>query len=218
MTPDEWLLYHRIRFTYHPKRAVVWLRICRYLQPYVFAEEPLLELGAGYGDFLRFIQAKEKWALDWHEALAAYWGPEVRPLLQSALEPIPLPAASLGTVLASNFFEHFTIGESEAILKEVARVLRPGGRLIAIQPDFGLEPGRYFDDYTHKTVFTGPGFCDFLQALGWRIVRLEPRFLPFSMKSRLPKAGWLVALYLALPWRPLAGQFLAVAEAPGRTV
>jgi hypothetical protein len=44
-------------------------------------------------------------------------------------------------------------------------------------------------------------------------VRAEPRFLPFSMKSRLPKVGWLVSLYLALPWRPLAGQFLLVAEA-----
>jgi hypothetical protein len=33
------------------------------------------------------------------------------------------------------------------------------------------------------------------------------------MKSgRIPTAGWLVRLYLSLPFRPLAGQFLAVAE------
>jgi hypothetical protein len=34
------------------------------------------------------------------------------------------------------------------------------------------------------------------------------------MKSRLPTAEWLVRLYLALPVRPLAGQFLLVAEKP----
>jgi hypothetical protein len=33
------------------------------------------------------------------------------------------------------------------------------------------------------------------------------------MKSgRIPVAGWLVRLYLALPLRPMAGQFLAVAR------
>ena len=57
-------------------------------------------------------------------------------------------------------------------------------------------------------------FADFLQALGWAIVHREGRFLPFTMKSRLPKWSWLVDLYLALPVRPLAGQFLIVAEAP----
>ena len=36
--------------------------------------------------------------------------------------------------------------------------------------------------------------------------------MPFSMKSRLPVAEWLVRLYLALPFRPLAGQFLVIAE------
>ena len=83
-----------------------------------------------------------------------------------------------------------------------------------IQPNFRLEPRRYFDDYTHKTIFTDGGFQDFLHSLGWKVVRREGRFLPFSMKSRLPVWGPLVSLYLALPLRPLAGQFLVVAEPP----
>jgi hypothetical protein len=36
--------------------------------------------------------------------------------------------------------------------------------------------------------------------------------MPFTMKSRLPTAEWLVRLYLASPVRPLAGQFMVVAE------
>jgi hypothetical protein len=90
--------------------------------------------------------------------------------------------------------------------------LRPGGRLIVVQPNFRLQPRRYFDDYTHKTIFTDNGFRDFLKSEGWTIAHAEPRFMPFSMKSRFPTAEWLVRLYLASPIRPLAGQFLVVAE------
>ncbi len=117
-------------------------------------------------------------------------------------------------VFASNFFEHFTLEEGREILSEASRVLRRGGRLIVVQPNFRLEPRRYFDDYTHKTIYTDNGFQDFLKSQGWRIVHAEPRFTPFTMKSRFPTAEWLVSLYLALPIRPFAGQFLVVAERP----
>jgi len=206
--------YHQIRFPYDPARAKVWRAISRYLQRHVSERERLLDLGAGYGEFTRFIRAAEKWALDANAELKAYWPPDVRPLIQSALSPFPLESSSVGTVFASNFFEHFTVDECCRILMEVRRVLKPGGRLIAVQPNFRLEPARYFDDYTHKTPFTDAGFRDLLASLGFRISHQEPRFLPFSMNSRLPKWGWLVGAYLALPYRPLAGQFLVVAERP----
>ena len=204
--------YHATRFTYDPARAYVWREICRYLQPHISEGEDLLDLGAGWGEFSRYARARRKLALDLNPELIDHWAPDVTPLIQSALEPVPVASGSLATVVTSNFFEHFTIAEGEVILREVSRMLRPGGRLIAVQPNFRLEPRRYFDDYTHKTVYTDAGFTDFLRSQGWRIVRVEPRFLPFSMKSRLPKAAWMVRAYLALPWRPLAGQFLVIAE------
>ena len=206
--------YHAVRFTPDPARAVVWEAVCGRLQQFVSESEGLLELGAGYGEFSRFIRARRKWALDLNPDLVSYWPPEVEPLIQSALEPLPLESGSLGTVFASNFFEHFRLEQCQAVLQEVRRVLKPGGRLIVVQPNFRLQPGRYFDDFTHLTPFTDGGFADFLRSLGWNLLRVEPRFLPFSLKSRLPKWGWLVRLYLGLPYRPLAGQFLAVAEAP----
>ncbi len=206
--------YHRVRFPYDARRARVWRAVCTYLQPFIDEKAPLLELGAGYGEFLRFAHASPKWALDANHELTAYWPPEVRAVTQSALDPLPLEDASIATVFASNFFEHFTQAEIEAILGEVRRIVRPGAKLIVVQPNFRLEPRRYFDDYTHKSIFTDTGFSDFLQSLGWKISRKEGRFLPFSLKSRLPVFSPLVSLYLALPFRPLAGQFLVVAQAP----
>ena len=150
--------------------------IARYLQPWVDASQPLLELGAGYGEFTREIRASSKWALDQNPALAEHWDPSVQALFQSALDPWAIPDASLGTVFASNFLEHFTLEDGAQILKQVQRKLRPGGRFIAIQPNFRLEPRRYFDDYTHRTAYTDAGFQDFLRSLGWRVEHAEPRF------------------------------------------
>ena len=206
------ITYHEIRFPHDPRRVVVWKAIAGYVQRWVNRDEGLLEWGAGYGEFSAAVEAKRKWALDMNPALVSYWGTGVAPLIQSALEPLPLASGSLGTALASNFFEHFTLEQGEQILAETWRMLRVGGRLIVVQPNFRLEPRRYFDDYTHRTAYTDNGFCDFLRANGFRVVHVEPRFTPFSMKSRLPTAAWLIQLYLALPWRPFAGQFLVVAE------
>jgi SAM-dependent methyltransferase len=204
--------YHRVRLPYDPERAKVWRALCRYLAPWVDSDSGLLDLGAGYGDFSRFSMAREKWAVDMNPDLAGHWEETVHPLIQSALDPLPLPSASLGTVFASNFFEHFTTGDGARILFELHRVLKPAGRLIVVQPNFRLEPHRYFDDYTHQTVYTEESFCSFLRASGFSILRSEPRFTPFTMKSRWPKAEWMVDLYLRLPFRPLAGQFLVIAE------
>ena len=206
------ITYHEIRFPHDPRRVVVWRAIAGYVQRWVNKDDGLLEWGAGYGEFSAAVDAKRKWALDLNPALVSHWGAGVVPLIQSALEPLPLASGSLGTALASNFFEHFTLEQGEQILGETWRMLRVGGRLIVVQPNFRLEPRRYFDDYTHRTAYTDNGFCDFLRANGFQVVHVEPRFTPFSMKSRLPTAGWLIKLYLALPWRPFAGQFLVVAE------
>jgi ubiquinone/menaquinone biosynthesis C-methylase UbiE len=204
--------YHEVRFQHDPKRLRVWRVLAGYLQPWVRRDGSLLELGAGYGEFSRSITAAEKWALDMNPELVRHWGAGVQPLIQSATEALPLADSSLDTVFASNFFEHFTLEQGALILAEARRVLKPGGRLIVVQPNFRLEPRRYFDDYTHRTAYTENGFGDFLQASGFRLLRVEGRFTPFSMKSRIPVAEWLIRLYLRLPWRPLAGQFLIVAE------
>jgi len=66
--------------------------------------------------------------------------------------------------------------------------------------------------FGHVTIFTDTSLADFVTAAGFRITRLEPRFMPFSMKSSvLPIARWLIRLYLRSPIRPFAGQMLLVA-------
>ena len=66
-------------------------------------------------------------------------------------------------------FEHLDRGDLLATLGEMRRVLRGGGRLILVQPNFRLRPHEYFDDYTHVAVFTDRSLPDMLD--GQRVHR-----------------------------------------------
>jgi hypothetical protein len=93
-------------------------------------------------------------------------------------------------------------------------VLEPGGRLVNMQPNIRVEPGRYWDFYDHLLPLSDRSAVEaFLQA-GFTVERVIPRFVPFTTKSVLPQHPLLVRAYLALPlaWRFLGGQFLIVAR------
>jgi len=47
---------------------------------------------------------------------------------------------------------------------------------------------------------------------GFDIIKIIPKFLPFSAESKVPKASFLIKLYLLSPWKPFAGQMLFVAK------
>ena len=75
--------------------------------------------------------------------------------------------------------------------------------MIVIQPNFRYAYRQYFDDYTHRSTFTHVSLANLLRSKGLRMLRVEPRFLPYSMReSRLPVKPWLVRAYLRSPIRP----------------
>ncbi len=125
-----------------------------------------------------------------------------------------LDDATFDVVFASNLLEHLERPQSDRLLAEAMRVLRPGGRLILLQPNFRLQPGRYFDDYTHVAIFTDVSLADYLTASGWQVQHVAARFLPLSMRSRGSSLSFLVPWYLRSPIKPLAGQMLVVATRP----
>jgi SAM-dependent methyltransferase len=49
---------------------------------------------------------------------------------------LPYPDGAVDAVLAEHVFEHFTFAEEALVWREMARVLRPGGRLVLEVPDF----------------------------------------------------------------------------------
>jgi ubiquinone/menaquinone biosynthesis C-methylase UbiE len=210
---DDANRYFQSRFIFNPKRDAVWKEICRFLQKrYISEEAKILEIGAGHCHFINQIVGKERHALDVSTELSLYAAPGVISHVQSCVRMDEIEDHYFDVVFASNLFEHLAREETKQTLSEVSRVLHQNGKLILIQPNFKYCYKDYFDDYTHIQVFTHTGLSDLLVASGFSILDLKPRFLPFSMKSNLPKASWLVRLYLQSPMKPFSGQMLVVAK------
>lgn len=214
---DEARRYFASRFTPDERREAVWRHLVPYIVRFAPPDARVLELGAGYCSFINRVSAPRRVAVDLWPATADHAAPGVEVRIGDALEVLAgLGDGEFDFVFASNFLEHFEWPALDRLAAEVWRLLAPGGRLALVQPNFRLNPRRYFDDYTHRTIFTDVSLSDWLAASGFAIAHVEPRFMPLTVKSRLGGLHALVPLYLRLPWRPLAGQLFLVAERPPR--
>jgi SAM-dependent methyltransferase len=193
-------------------RAGIWREIARYVRQDAPGAEAVLELGAGYCDFINHVVAKTRVAFDLNPEMARFAAPGVELRVGDCRGLPGIADGAMDLVFASNFLEHFTVEEASGLLRDVHRVLRPAGRVILIQPNYRRRPDHYWDDPTHKTAFHHGNLPPLLERNGFRVLRMLPGLLPFSMKSRLPKIPLLVRWYLRSPLRPLAAQMYAVAE------
>lgn len=210
--------YFATRLAHDTRREQLWGYLTRYLQRYVPADAAVMELGAGYCYFINNVSAARRVAVDYSPEIDRWKGRGVEGVCSDALTYLrTLDPQQFDFILASNFFEHFEWDVLQEMIALIFRALRPSGRLAVIQPNFRLAPGRYFDDYTHRAIFTDVSLGDWLRTAGFDVVTLIPRFLPLSIKSRMGGLSFLVPLYLRLPYRPLAGQMFALAERPSST-
>ncbi len=200
------------RFTHDRRRDAVWRVICDYLQRYVPAGSRVVDLGAGYCSFINNIRAEERHAVDQFSGFTAYAEAGVLTHVADCRDLHIIPDEYFDVVFESNLLEHLEGDDLLSVVSEIKRITKPSGRFIAIQPNFRFCYRRYFDDYTHRKVFTDASLVDFLQSHGFRVDEVFARFLPATFKSRLPTSPWLVWLYLRMAYRPFAGQMLVVAH------
>lgn len=209
--------YYESRFKFNPDRNRIWKEIARFHQKFVPAGGTVLDLGAGYCDFINNITAGKKYAVDTSSETPNYKAQDVEFLQKPASDLSPISNGSIDVIHASNLFEHFDDIELERVMREVKRVLKVGARLILMQPNYRLAYKNYFDDYTHKKVWSDASLGDFLVANDFKIILAMPKFLPFSMKSDsslIPRAlvPFIVRTYINSPIKPFAGQMLFVGE------
>ncbi len=203
---------YRGRYPVLDERRGVWREITRHIAEDAPGAQVVAELGAGYCDFINSFQAPTKIAFDLNPDMAQHADPDVEMRIGDAVAMPGVEERSLDLVFASNFLEHLDGEQLDRLLPRIRECLRPGGKLALVQPNFRLCPEHYFDDDTHVTVFSDESLAQLVVDHGFRILKVVPRFLPFSMKSRLPKWPVLVRMYLASPLRPNAGQMYLVAE------
>ncbi len=207
--------YFETRLPPLPERERTWKHLTDYLQRYVPEQATVVDAGAGYCGFVNNVRASRKIAIDVHADVKDFAGADVEVLIGDAAEVLgELPSGSVDLVFASNLVEHLNREQIAALLTATRRALRPGGRLMLLQPNYRRCASEYFDDYTHVSVHSDRSLPDLLRAEGFEVVEVDPGLMPLTLKSRAGKLSFLVPWYLRLPWRPLAKQMLVVAQRP----
>jgi SAM-dependent methyltransferase len=115
-------------------------RLARWFRPYV-PEGPLLDIGCAYGFLLaRFNDGRALSGCD----VSAWAIEQAKARLPSAqfsmIRPgagLPYTDASFSAVLCTDVLEHIEPDHQPPVLREVVRVLRPGGRFCMTSPNFG---------------------------------------------------------------------------------
>ena len=196
-------------------RSAVWRAITEHLSRWFPSPcERVVDLGCGYGDFINQVRAAERIAVDPRDC-ECHLADGVSFVRDGAVGALAgMADGSVDLIMASNLLEHLDWDDVERLLAEAARVLRHGGRLMLLQPNFARDPHRYFDDHTHRTVFTHESLVGWTRSAGLRPIVVKAGYLPLTMKSRLPQSYWLTRTYLALGSPVLGGQMLVVAERP----
>jgi SAM-dependent methyltransferase len=173
----------------------------------------VLDLGAGYGEFINNIRCRKRYALDLNPDAPAHLEAAIEFIQHDCSQPWPLPPESVDVVFTSNFFEH--LPDKAALsrtLLQAFRTLRPGGRLIAMGPNIKYLPGTYWDFFDHHTALTELSLGEGMEIAGFRVEKSVPRFLPYTLVNAPEYPLFVLRVYLALPllWWIKGRQFLVI--------
>jgi len=205
--------YFSARFEFDPKRKNVWKAICGDIQKrFIPDNSVVLDVGCGYGDFINQIKAQKKIAVDLADS-QKYLDKDVVFHQTEVSDLSMIEQDSVDVIFCSNLLEHIPKNEISDVLNSFRGILRETGKLVLIQPNFARAMKHYFDDYTHVAIYTDESLCGLLKAHDFSITCRKAGYLPFSMKSLLPKSYWLTKAFLSLGSPLVAKQMLVVGSA-----
>lgn len=165
--------------------------------------QSLLDIGCGRGEFLDgFIRCGVKGhGVDRSRAAEKYCPAAELRTADLETDKLPYDDDFFDVVYSKSVIEHFYYPEK--LVAEIYRVLKPGGLVITMCPDWEFNYRMYPEDYTHRTPFMRASLRDIHLIHGFDNIHVERfRQLPVLWGSM----GWL--LPLAEATRLLAPTFL----------
>jgi hypothetical protein len=205
--------YHSSRLVADDRRDVLWKSLWRYrFSAMVRPDDCVLDLGAGYCNFINSVVARRRIAVDAWGGFPAHLAPGIEHKVGSVTNLDFLEDGAVDFAFASNLFEHLTKDEFSAALDALHHKLSDHGTLTIVQPNYRYAFREYFDDYDHKSVYTHISLPDYLAVNGYEVFLVEPRFMPLSVKGRLPIKPFLIRAWLASPIKPTGKQMLVRAR------
>jgi SAM-dependent methyltransferase len=203
------------RFQDEAKRALVWKELSKYFQQWVNPQAVVLDLGAGYCEFINNIQARQKYAIDLNPTTQSKAQADVKVISQDVTLAWPVDTGTIDVIFSSNFLEHIPTKDGlMECLRQASRVLKDDGTLILLGPNIRFCGDVYWDFFDHHLPLSDRSVVEALGLAGFEAKTVIDRFLPFTMQGGAPAHPFLVKAYLMLPvaWPILGKQFLIIAK------
>ncbi|WP_417381393.1 class I SAM-dependent methyltransferase [Gimesia sp.] len=215
ITPELLQKEYQLRFgTLGEYRNAVWKLLCtEFFSKYISPDARVLDLGAGWCEFINNVNVSEKYAMDLNPDTEWRLSPGIRFLHQDCSDEWDLEPGSLDVVFTSNFLEHLPdkAGVTQTI-SHAYECLAPGGYLICLGPNIKYLNGSYWDFYDHYVPLTELAVEELLRLEGFDVELSVGRFLPYSMSQGKTPPLFLLRLYLRFEflWRFGGKQFLVI--------
>ena len=218
MTSEKTLsqIYEK-RFSGHENyRNRVWkILVNEFFCKWIKSTDEIIDLGCGYGEFINHAKCKVRHAMDLNPKSKSLLDKEIIFHQQDCSESWKIDQNSLDLVFTSNFFEHLPNKEAlDRTIGEIKKVLKPGGRLIAMGPNISVLKGLYWDFWDHHVALSDQSLCELLEIHDLSIEQSVSKFLPYNMVRVKKRPLFLVSLYLRFSflWKLFGKQFLIIAK------
>lgn len=117
-----------------------------------------------------------------------------------ASERFPVEDASIDIVFSKSVIEHFYIHQLPHIFSEIMRVLKPGGRVVFLTPDWHSNMHQFYQIFTHVTPYTASSLKQCLTMYRFKDTHAEAIIqLPETWKSPLLKYAVNILGRIPLP-------------------
>lgn len=206
---------YEARFVNIEERKSIWkVLVTDFFQRYISKKDVVLDAGCGYGEFINNIICGKKIAVDLNSQTKKYLNKDVNYHHGSTTEMPFIKTGSINKIFVSNFFEHLEKKDILKTIKEFKRILKDRGEVLVLQPNIRFCQKDYWMFFDHITALDDRVLEEVFSTHGFKLKKKILKFLPFTMKSVLPKLPIFVKLYLKFPffWQIMGKQSFLIFE------
>ncbi|MFA6532936.1 MAG: class I SAM-dependent methyltransferase [Patescibacteria group bacterium] len=206
---------YEARFVNVEQRKLIWqVLVSDFFQRFIKKNDVVLDIGCGYGEFINNIVCGKKFAVDLNKSVKRYLDKDIRFFSESSTKMPSIKDSSIDKIFVSNFFEHIKKEDIIKTIDEFKKKLKTHGEVLVLQPNIRFCAKDYWMFFDHITALDDRVLVEVFSSKGFRLKKIILKFLPFTMKSILPKLPIFVKLYLKLPflWQIFGKQSFLIFE------
>lgn len=177
-------------FSDYPKKLISYL----FNRFKMSKNQKILELGCGRGEFLNeFVKCGlEVHGVDISDYSKKFFSELNLKKVDMENEKLPYQDNYFDFIYSKSFIEHFYYPEK--IFKEAYRVLKPGGMIITLTPEWKYIYKSFYEDFTHRVPFTKVSLKDIHSMNNFNSINVES----FIQLPILFEKNFISKIYLIL--------------------